>query len=250
MIKPIKNIVKTIIRWDARKFNRICSGVGLSLDYGLNKDAVRVLETVFKEREYAPYFPFYESVTVLDVGGHYGYFSFFAALNLSPKSKILSLEPSLSNFNIFKENLNRSSFKNINPMHCGLGAQTMIADLYGGRSYNHSIIKQAGQSKISSVQIFSLDDFIRDYDLKEIDFLKLDCEGAEYEILFNASKESFKKIKTISMEFHDQRSLGYSPNQIIEYLEGNNYKIVHFHYDTDSSLSNLNFGKIVATRVN
>ena len=39
--------------------------------------------------------------------------------------------------------------------------------------------------------------------LKRIDFLKLDCEGGEYEILFGCSEETLKKIKKISIEYHN-----------------------------------------------
>jgi hypothetical protein len=65
----------------------------------------------------------------------------FATINLLPASKIIAVEPSLSNFNTFKNNLDKNPFKNITPIHCGLGSRTMEANLYGGHYYNHSIKK-------------------------------------------------------------------------------------------------------------
>lgn len=102
MISLFKQIIKWLTRWDRRKFDAITNGMQLRLDYKSNKDALRVLETVFVEKEYALYFPFYEKATVIDVGAHYGYFSFFAAMNLHPDSTIYSLEPDANNFTIFQ----------------------------------------------------------------------------------------------------------------------------------------------------
>jgi len=238
-----------MIGWDRRKFDKICSGLRLRLDYKLNKDALRVLETVIKELEYEMCFPFNEKAIILDIGGHYGYFSFFASMNLKPESQIFSIEPSPGNVEVFKQNLKSNDFNNIKLIQCGLGGKTMRTELYEGNSYNHSIINNNIKKAIAIVQIYSLDDFLIQNSLNKIDFLKLDCEGAEYDILFNTSGNGFEKIKIISMEFHDQRALGHTPNQLIELLQDNRFKIVKFQYDEDTSLNNLNFGKIVAVKL-
>ena len=47
---------------------------------------------------------------------------------------------------------------------------------------------------------------MRSNDLKEIDFLKLDCEGAEGSILTSTPGEHLKRIRKIAMEFHDNVS--------------------------------------------
>jgi hypothetical protein len=67
----------------------------------------------------------------------------------------------------------------------------------------HSILKSKSSSESIVVKSTSLDDFILQYGIKHIDFLKLDCEGAEYKILFKCSKSTLGMIKKISMEYHD-----------------------------------------------
>ena len=49
----------------------------------------------------------------------------------------------------------------------------------------------------------SIRDLIAQYDLKDI-FLKIDCEGCEYEILENADPETFRNINDIVLEYHRQ----------------------------------------------
>lgn len=45
---------------------------------------------------------------------------------------------------------------------------------------------------VSSVR---LEDVIQDNELDQIDFLKIDCEGAEYDILFSTPRALFSRIK-------------------------------------------------------
>jgi len=65
----------------------------------------------------------------------------------------------------------------------------------------HSLIAEFAQSV--PVETITLDDFALENGIQRIDFLKMDCEGAEYDIFFNASKSVLGMIQKISMEYHD-----------------------------------------------
>ena len=53
--------------------------------------------------------------------------------------------------------------------------------------------------------------------------MKIDCEGAEYEILFSLSKKELEKIKKISMEFHNYGE--YTGEDLAKFLHKNGFKI-------------------------
>ena len=42
--------------------------------------------------------------------------------------------------------------------------------------------------------------------MKHVNFLKIDCEGAEYDILLNTSKSIFKRIGKIALERHNVKN--------------------------------------------
>ena len=63
--------------------------------------------------------------------------------------------------------------------------------------------KGEDSSGTQSVATISLKHFLHKYKIKKIDFLKIDCEGAEYEILFNCDFQTISKIDNIAMEFHN-----------------------------------------------
>jgi len=53
------------------------------------------------------------------------------------------------------------------------------------------------------VKMLTLNDIFSVYGIKKIDLLKMDIEGAEWEMFEKFSKEDFDRIEQISVEFHD-----------------------------------------------
>lgn len=60
--------------------------------------------------------------------------------------------------------------------------------------------------------------------LDSIDLLKLDCEGGEFDILFNLTDSNIDKIDNIVMEYHD-KATKYTHLDIIRFLEKNKFKV-------------------------
>ena len=62
--------------------------------------------------------------------------------------------------------------------------------------------------------------------LDTCDYLKLDCEGAEYEIIESLPNEYFKKIKQIYIEYHFSDSKHKMLENMIKKLEQMSFSIV------------------------
>ena len=227
-------------------FNRICKANGLTLDYDLNKSEIAILQEIFEERIYSDYFPFYQKAIVVDIGGHYGYFSLFAHKNLHTDSKIYSFEPSLHNFKCLNENIRVNNINNIISHNLAIGQHDGKSNLNISLNFNHSIIPALHQNNSRDVIIKRLDQVIREHKIDKIDFLKIDCEGSEYDILDSLTSESFEKINVISLEFHDLKSTIYTADYIISVLNKAGFSIMKFCYS--KTYRGLNFGKIVAKR--
>lgn len=245
--KKWENLLKKLLPINRYLHRKICSGTGLSLDYTTNREAVEILMSIFIHREYADFFPMQQEATVIDVGAHFGYFSFFAALNLKSESRIFALEPSKTNFAKLEKNLATNSFSNIQAFPLGLDGQSGERTFYGGPSFNHSFFSNYKKNP-HTITTLSLKNFLQEQQLTQVDFLKLDCEGAEFPILLQADKEDLEKVNTISLEFHDLPAEGYHSMQLIQHLRQHGFEIVKYQHDTDYSFGNLNFGKIIATR--
>lgn len=71
----------------------------------------------------------------------------------------------------------------------------------------------------------SLEEIIKDNNLNNIDFLKLDCEGSEYDILYGTTNSVLDKISTISIETHQGKADNENTAALIKYLKKVGFEI-------------------------
>jgi len=230
-----------------KRFEAILKANNLDLHYDLNKSSLQLLESIFIQREYADYFPFYQNAVIVDIGAHKGYFTIFAALNTAADSEIICVEPVSSNFKILERNILQQGYKNILLLKAAVAAFEGQLEIHLSHDTNHSLIGDnplsGNSNSTEKVKAITLDSLISQYQLDEIDFLKMDCEGAEYDILFNASNETLKRIKILSMEFHDLKDQNRTANSLIAHLTTKNFDIVKFEYEPTNL--GLNYGKLI-----
>ena len=82
----------------------------------------------------------------------------------------------------------------------------------------HSLNKK---SKVSvDVLCTTLDDIFFENNVECCDLLKMDCEGAEYEIILSASMETLKKISQIIMEYHAPECFGLDDRNLLNDFSG------------------------------
>ncbi len=247
MLVQIKNLIKS----KKSTFNAICKSNNLSLSFQNNQNETGMLKDIFCGREYSDYFPFYKKVTIVDIGAHYGYFSIFASNNTDKDSQIIAIEPNKINFRNLEKNIADCKIDNIRSCNCAIGDENGVTRLYQGNSANHSIIDNYlladNNKEYEEVEVKTLEGIVKELDLKTIDFLKIDCEGAEYSIFKSTPGSIFDKITTISMEFHDLKNKNSTAEHLIFKLIENKFKIVKFHFDKTSM--NLNYGKLIATKM-
>ncbi len=155
---------------------------------------------------------------ILDIGAHKGYFSIYASVLCSTNVKIFSYEPEEKNFAMLKENLRMNRIKNVFAKNVAVNGNDGMCELFlSDDSHNHSIFAMdVGNSIVSrKVNCVSLRTIIEKHLVKEgceiVDLVKMDCEGAEFEIFGGVESEDggvsgeeiFKKIKSFCIEYHE-----------------------------------------------
>ena len=229
-----------------RAFDLLCRQNNLRLDYAPNADSLAVLREVFYDRAYADYFPFYEEAAVLDVGAHKGFFALFAAQHLAPSARIVALEPAAETYRVLQANLHANDVQNVTAVNVGLAAEGGTATLRGDRSWNASLSEPASAEPGQTVRVQTLRDVLDAHALDRVDFLKLDCEGAEYPVLFGADVPTLERVRTLSMEFHDTGEARWTGLSLTRLLRRHGFRIARFRH-APSGL-NRNYGRIIATR--
>ncbi len=245
MRTPLHQLIRAVR--NKKGFLATCQANGLSLDYAENEAGIGIFKEVFVQRVYADFFPFFENATVIDIGGHFGYFALFAAINLGGEGRVLTAEPSKQNFDQLCRNLAKSGLQNkVSALNVALAATPGEKKLFTGKSENHSLIAPGENAVWEVAHTQTLGAFIEENVTGPVHFLKMDCEGAEYDIFFNTDRVILDLVQTISLEFHDLKSAEKNGLKLAQHLKTNGFNIARFTHNK-TTMGN-NYGNIIATK--
>ena len=162
-----------------------------------------------------------ESATVVDVGAHIGVFSVMAS-SIIGEGKVYAIEPSRKNFDLLIEQVRINDDKKIIPFNIALSNKKSKMKLYSGKhSARGSLLRDEGGS-YEEVDTMTLKDFFRKEKIHKCELLKMDIEGAEYDVLYSTPRSVFDKIDNLFMEIH--KIEGESRKELIEFLEKQGFK--------------------------
>lgn len=154
---------------------------------------------------------------VIDIGAQVGIVSIYLAKKY-PFLRIQAFEPSAQNYGHLMRNMIE------NDVHFAATCEAVTGDgreitLNGDPTSNSGGLSIYTQPNGHREKVYSrtLKDIFEVRGIKRAKLLKIDCEGAEYEILQSAGPEILSKIDHLRGEFHTNarlRALGYDPNQL------------------------------------
>ena len=175
-----------------------------------------------------PKYLFQDSLTIIDIGANAGYFALYM-LSRYPGSHIIAFEPIPKNFELLAQNRKHNPMQNLTVVNKAVygkpGRITLSYDAEDSFTTTGSIfLSEVGHDKIE-VETITLPGVFQAYALDRIDLLKMDCEGAEYHILYNCPREYLDCVSSIAMEVHKGQREGENKSELCEYLRSVGYKL-------------------------
>ncbi len=164
---------------------------------------------------------------IVDIGANVGYFSLATFSNFK-NATVYAFEPHPYCFNVLKDY--QKEFKNYswNIVNKAVGGEN--GELYLNTSSTDefttmsSIFKGKNNNEGFSVEVIKLDSFIDKEKIEAIDFIKLDCEGSEYDILYALPENLFKKINSMCIEIHKGNGENQNINALNTHLKNVGYQ--------------------------
>lgn len=201
----------------------------LTFDVRANSTDESIINNVVGTDEYDAKVLIKPGDVVVDIGGHIGSFSVLAC---SLGAEVYTYEPLLQSFELLDKNLSQNGFNSKRYNKAVMSERGIRQLAIRNKNFGGSNFYQIS-SDMQDCECITLDDVFADNSLTKIDFLKLDCEGSEYEIIRDSDK--LPVIKTIAFEYvGDERR-----NEMLTLLS--DYEIIKDkHNDV--------FGTVVVTR--
>lgn len=138
------------------------------------EDEIRFIRTFIKP-----------GMQVIDIGANYGAYALSMAKLAGDTGKVWAFEPTENTAACLRASIRENSFSNIELIQAGLSDRLGQARLYTSpNSELNSLSKEAvSGGQYETIRLLTLDHCLQQYGWQDIDFIKLDAEGEELNIL-------------------------------------------------------------------
>ena len=155
--------------------------------------------------------------TIIDVGAHVGGFALLAASKV-PQGRVFAIEASADTFDFLRINVALNRAANISTHHLALldrrGTCTLHHD-WG--NWGHSAVKRLSY-RSEEVSCCTLAGFMDEQHIAHCDFIKLNCEGAEFPILLSSSVATLQKFSRMLVLYHGDLWSKQTESDLIRHL--------------------------------
>jgi FkbM family methyltransferase len=195
-------------------------------------------EIFVQQRYYRKGFELRPDDTVVDIGANMGMFVMWASPQIH-NGRILAIEPARQPLDCLKMNVEKNGLKNVTAKQAAVGKRGDRLEMVEYPELNvvshHSSFRtplltrlwnyRRRKSAIRTTSVcVSLDDLMDDHHLDTINYLKIDCEGGEYDILRSLPSRYWERIEKISLEFHELCP-GQNHRELVSCLQNHGFQV-------------------------
>jgi FkbM family methyltransferase len=176
-----------------------------------------------------------EGDIVVDIGAHMGRYTIISSKRVGANGKVVAIEAHPSNFEMLKSNIKLNQLTNVIPLNYAAYSKETKIKLYlpdeeSGYTMHHSIMsnyvftkyKDKTEDKFVEVSANTLDYLLQLNEITDVNWVKIDVEGAEFEVLKGASNV-LSKSKDIALLIEVHGLDNHRP--ILEFVSSYNFKI-------------------------
>jgi FkbM family methyltransferase len=199
----------------------------------INKDDF--INMTIREEEIIQHFQPHKGDIVVDVGAHVGRYTLIASKRVGLNGRVIAIEANPDNFQMLNRNVKLNQLTNVTSLNCAIYSQETKIKLYlagegmGQTIYNTIMTERAneGKEKFLEISANTLDHLLKLQEISEVNWIKIDVEGAELEVLRGATAIiSHSKDITLLIEVHNlsgSNTTLYEP--ITRFLNKHNFKL-------------------------
>lgn len=171
-----------------------------------------------------------EAPVIIDCGANVG-LSVLYFKKLYPKANISAIEADPLICNTLKNNVRSFDLKNVNVIHSAVWYENTTLSFTSEGSVGGKI--EFGDARNSTIRVPAIR--LKDYLQNQVDFLKIDIEGAEYDVIKDC-RELFGNVKNLFIEYHVMPGEEQLLHEILQWV-----KEAGFKYYIKEAWNNMSF---------
>ena len=225
-MRPRGAVLRLFFRLPVHRPIEVTLSSGLRYRVGTPMDAWVLKETCL-DRDYEKDAPLEAGWTVVDVGAAFGDFTVHAARRC-PRGVVHAFEPLPDNFRRLEEHVRLNGVSNVRAAQQAIAAAPGTLTLYTvtGLTGQH---RTAGDGRSAAepalrVPATTLGAAFAERGIERCDFLKIDCEGAEFEIVLGLDARVLSRIARIVLEYHDHVT-AHTHEELVKFLEERGFDV-------------------------
>lgn len=170
--------------------------------------------------------------TVIDIGANIGCFAVYAGKAAS-KGRVLAFEPDADNSELARRNAAINGLTNVTVERVAVSGTPGTLKLFRGAHgplHTTQADRLQGADVADEVPAITLPQIMDKYKVERCQFLKMNCEGAEYGILYNTPREYLKRVDRVALEYHAaaHENKEQISRELAGYLRDEGFEIVDF----------------------
>lgn len=158
---------------------------------------------IFKSNAFGPIENIQNVRVILDCGSYVGYsVNYFA--EKYPKARIIAVEPAPDNYRMLLKNT-RAYQERVHIIHAAVwheeGQVQMDLDADQGKEWSHRAVEKK-ENTAQATSAITITQILKQFQIDQVDILKLDVEGAEEKIFLSPDSSWMDKTKNFAIEIH------------------------------------------------
>ncbi len=164
-----------------------------------------------------------EGTAVLDIGANIGYYTVLAAMAVGTGGRVISFEPEPVNHSYLQKNITANNLVNVTAVETALSNANGMLTLHlnDDNKGRHSLVDYQDTKDVVQVEAMTLDSFLKKENIKKVDVIKMDVEGAEGLVIEGMSETLAVVSPVMFVEFFPAaiHASGRDPLVVLEKLQ-------------------------------
>ncbi|HZS25158.1 MAG TPA: FkbM family methyltransferase [Gaiellaceae bacterium] len=174
-----------------------------------------------------------EGMTFIDVGANEGVYTLFAAKHVGHSGRVIAIEPSERELGRLRANLELNRLRRVTVVEAAVGSSDGRVSLaiaeakHAGQNTVGTSVANAkvATERIEQVAVRSLDSLVDEERLHRLDFVKVDAEGSELDVLVGArdTLARLRPVLQLEIEPDSLAARSTSPSHITAFIAEHGY---------------------------